>query len=223
MKRILSIAALLLVSCGSDRVAGTGSQTGNSIVAGRILRTDSTSASNIALTLAPASWLPDSGDGMIRSTLTDSSGRYRFEGIPAGLWRLESCAHDAALTRVLRVAPDRDSVLPTLVGRRHGNLVVEVHLDDTLRNATLAVLGGSIARPLTTSSYEIYVTLQGLPPGSQCLVLRGKDGRMLREADVYVRPGMTDTIRNTAWSRTIDGPEPDGIQVHEEEEDDGED
>lgn len=210
MKHILYVAALLLVSCGSDRVAGTGSQTGNSVVAGRILRIDSSSASNIALTLTPASWIPDSGDGMIRSTVTDSSGGYRFEGVAPGLWRLESCAHDAALTRVLRTVADRDSVLPPLVGRRHGNLVVEVHLDDTLRNASLALLGSSIAHPLATSYYEIYVPLQGLSPGSHHLVLRSKDGRVLREAGALVRSGMTDTIRYTAWSRKIEGPRPDG-------------
>lgn len=219
MKRILYVAALLLASCGSDRVAGTGSQTGNSIVAGRILRIDSTSASNIALTLTPASWLPDSGDGMIRSVVTDSSGKYRFEGIPAGLWRLESCTHDAALTRVLRVAADHDSVLPPLVGRKHGNLVVEVHLDDTLRNASLVVPGSSIAHPLATSHYEIYVPLQGLAPGSRYLVLRGKDGRMIRETNAFVRSGMTDTVRYTAWSRTIDGPRPDGDHHEDDEED----
>lgn len=219
MKYTTLMLALLLASCGPDRTAGTGSQTGNSIVAGRIVRADSTPASYIAVTLSPASWIPDSGDAMKRSMVSDSVGSFRFDVVHPGLWRLESYGSGTAMVRTLRTQADRDSTLPPIVVRQTGNLVVEIHLDDTLRSGMLVVLGTSIARSLDTRNFEIYVPLQGLAPGFQCLVIRGKDGRLLREARAYVRSAGMDTIRYTEWSRTIYGPHPDG----EEDDDDDDD
>ncbi len=223
MKTYLLLATALLAACGTDRTAGTGSQTGNSVIAGRILSADSTPAAGVAITLAPASWTPDSTSIRLLAIATDSMGGFHFEDLRPGLWRLESHGSDAAIVRTLRLQAGRDSTLPDLVGKQPGNLVVEVHLDDTLRAGTLIVAGTAISRSLKTSFYEIYLTLPGLAPGYHCLYLRGADGRILRQAEVLVRSGRTDTLRYPGWSRTIKGPSPEAELELESEDDEVED
>lgn len=223
MKIHLFLATALLAACGTDRTAGTGSQTGNSVIAGRILSADSTPAAGVAITLAPASWTPDSTSIRLLAIASDSMGGFHFEDLRPGLWRLESHGSDAAIVRTLRLQAGRDSTLPDLVGKQPGNLVVEVHLDDTLRAGTLIVAGTAISRSLKTSFYEIYLTLPGLAPGYHCLYLRGADGRILRQAEVLVRSGRTDTLRYPGWSRTIKGPSPEAELELESEDDEVED
>ncbi len=223
MKTYLLLATALLAACGTDRTAGTGSQTGNSVIAGRILSADSTPAAGVAITLAPASWTPDSTSIRLLAIATDSMGGFHFEDLRPGLWRLESHGSDAAIVRTLRLQAGRDSTLPDLVGKQPGNLVVEVHLDDTLRAGTLIVAGTAISRSLKTSFYEIYLTLPGLAPGYHRLYLRGADGRILRQAEVLVRSGRTDTLRYPGWSRTIKGPSPEAELELESEDDEVED
>lgn len=223
MKRPFLILALArLLGCGADRTAGTGSQTGNSVVAGRILSADSTPAAGVAVTLAPASWTPDSTYIRLLAIATDSLGGFHFDDLRPGLWRLESHGSDAAVVRTLRLRPGRDSTLPDLIGMHPGNLVVEVHLDDTLRAGTLIVAGTTISRSLKTPFYEIYLTLPGLAPGYHCLYLRGAEGRILRQAEVLVRSGRTDTLRYLGWSRAITGPSPETELELESAEDEDE-
>lgn len=224
MKRPLLVLGLAsLLGCGTDRTAGTGSQTGNSVIAGRILTTDSTPAAGVAVTLAPATWTADSTSIRLKAIATDSLGGFHFDDLGPGLWRLESHGSDAAIVRTLRLRAGRDSVLPDLIGKLPGNLVVEVHLDDTLRAGTLIVAGTAISRSLRTSFYEIYLTLPGLAAGYHCLYLRAADGRLLRQADVLVRSGRTDTLRYLGWSRTIKGPSPETELELESEDDEVED
>lgn len=224
MKTYLLLATALLAACGTDRTAGTGSQTGNSVIAGRILSPDSSAAMGVAVTLAPASWTGDSSHVRLRSVVTDMYGAYRFDELDSGLWRLESHGSDAAVARTLRLQAGRDSILPDLFGRMPGNLVAEVHLDDTLRAGTLIVAGTAISRSLKTSFYEIYLTLPGLAPGYHCLYLRSADGRILRQAEVMLRSGKTDTLRYLSWSRTITGPSPEAeLELESEDEDEVED
>jgi len=219
MKIHLLLVAAILAACGSDRVAGTGSQTGNSVVAGLILSPDSSAAMGVAVTLVPASWTADSSHDQLRSVVTDSMGGYRFDDVGAGVWRLESHGSDAALVRTLRVASGRDSTLPPLVGMPAGNLVVEVHLNDTLRAGTLEVLGTALSRSLKSTAPEIYLKLPGLAPGAHWLVLCRADGTPIRQAVAEVRSGKTDTLGNPRWLGQITGPQPDG----DDDEDDVED
>lgn len=225
MKRpLLALGLASLLGCGSDRTAGTGSQTGNSVIAGRILRADSTPAAGVAITLAPATWTAESTSIRVKAIATDSTGTFHFEDVQTGLWRLEAHGSEAAIVRTMRLQAGRDSVLPDLIGRHPGNLVVEVHLDDTLRDGTLIVAGTAISRSLKTPFYEIYLTLPGLAAGYHCLYLRAANGRILRQADVLVRAGRTDTLRYPVWSRTIRGPSPEveiELETEYEEAEDG--
>jgi len=222
MKRALLLFALL-AACGSDRVAGTGSQTGNSIVAGRILTSDSLPVIAGTVTLRPAGWTSDSSIAKIRTVLTDATGKFQFTEVDSGLWRIDSDEDDSeAWGRTLRVFAGRDSTLPAAKLRLRGTLVAEVHFPtatlDTLRKGRLIVLETQISKPLDTTALgaplaanapEIYVTVPRLTAGTHWIILRRRDGTPVRQASVVIHPGKADTLRDSAWSRNVTGPHED--------------
>ena len=209
---ILFAIAALLAACSDDRVAGTGSQTGNSVVAGRILRSDAvTPAMGDSVQLRPASWTGDSSSPRIR--VTDSLGRYRFEGVSPGLWTLESRGRQRGWKRTLRVSSERDTILPDGVRIAYGSLFVEVHLNDSLRRGTLIVLGRDTSYSLMTAARTMFVTIRDLSPGVHTLVVRSAGGSFLQQAIATVRSAAVDSVDFTAWSTKETDPaedEPDG-------------
>lgn len=216
MTRWILISLFLLASCESDRSAGTGSQTGNSVVAGRILRADSLPAANVEITLAPASW----GKTIVRTRHTDSLGRYRFDAVDAGLWRLETRGEKTAMVRTLRLQAGRDSTLPTLLALPRGKVVVEIHLDDTLRTGWLKVMGMSDSVSLANPAREVFLSFANLAPGVQWFTIVGPGGRHLREASLLARSGQVDTLLDAKWKRESAGPAADGAY---DPDDDGDD
>lgn len=209
------LMVFLLASCEADRTAGTGSQTGNSVVAGRLLRADSLPAKGVEVSLTPASW----GSPRALTQWTDSLGRYRFEAVDAGLWTLQSHGQLSAMVRTLRVRSGRDSVLPTLLALPRGVVVVEVHLDDTLRTGRLLVMGTDDARSLASADREMFVRFTNLAPGVHWFSIVGPDGKILRAASLTARSGRTDTLLYTQWRREIKEASEDGELEYEDEED----
>lgn len=205
---------LLLGACSSGRVAGTGSQTGNSVVAGRLLRADSTTPDPYdTIVLKTASWTGDSASATPRATTTDDSGAFRFEDVPAGLWTVECAGRALGWKRTFRVSQGRDTTLPDAIPKAFGTLVVEIHLTDELKRASLLVLGRDTAYSLMTSAKEIFVTIRALPAGTHTLVVRKADGTFLQQAVAKVRPAAVDSLYFSAWSTRDTGPaedEPDG-------------
>ncbi|HOX51129.1 MAG TPA: hypothetical protein PKY05_06565 [Fibrobacteria bacterium] len=216
MKRWLLFAFLILASCEEDRSAGTGSQTGNSVVAGRILRLDSLPAADVEVSLTPATW--DRAVSLVQRT--DSLGRYRFDEVESGLWILQSRGQLAALVRNLRLMPGRDSVLPALIALPRGVVVVEVHLDDTLRKGRLVVMGGEESRSLATTSREIFLRYPDLAPGTHWFSIVGPDGKHLREASFVARSGRTDTLKDVLWKREGVAATEDGVYDPDHDGDD---
>lgn len=210
---LFAIAALL-AACSDDRAAGTGSQTGNSVVAGRLLHSDATTPdTGDSVELKPASWTGDTSSSSPRTSITDSLGWYRFEDVPPGLWTLESRDRREGWKRTLRVTPDRDTLLPDAIPVAYGTLVVEVHLNDQLRQGTLRVLGRDTSYSLMTANRTIFVTVRDLSPGVHTFVIRGADGSFLQQAVATVHSGTTDSVDFTAWSTNETDPaedEPDG-------------
>lgn len=214
MKRVVLVGLACLVGCNEDRSAGTASQTGNSVVAGRILKSDSLPARNVEVTLTPATW----GGYPTRSLRTDSLGGYRFDAVDSGLWMLESHGDQTSVVRTLRLRAGRDSTLPPLFAKQEGAVVVEIHLDDTLRKAKLAVMGRDGSWTLASPGFEVFVTIAELAPGSHWFSIVGPDGRELREAAFTVRSGKLDTLKNFLWKRESKGASEDDELLPEAEE-----
>lgn len=212
MKRSILVLCAMLASCGADRVSGTGSQTGNSVVAGRLFGPDSMTLEDVHVHLKPAAWTADSSNARVRTVGTDSLGRFRFEDVEPGLWRIESEYHKFAWARNVRLRPSQDSTLPPVYCTPPGTLVTEIHINDSLRTGTLVVLGTSISRSLYTTDDEIHITITGLPAGTNWLALRRQDGAIVRQATVVILSGKTVVLGSAAFTGEITGPE-----AHEEE------
>lgn len=210
--RLATYTALLalLAACSSDKVAGTGSQTGNSVVAGRLLRSDATNPdTGHPVMLAPASWTGDSVGTQPRLAHTDSLGRYRFGDVPPGVWYLEARTSRSGWSRSIRVTAGRDTTLPDAVPTAFGTLIVEVQLNDVIKRGRMYVLGYDTSYPLMTPAKTIFVTLGDLCAGKRTLVVRSATGAFLQQAIVTVRSGATDSIDASVWKTTETAPYPD--------------
>lgn len=212
MKRSTLILCAMLASCGADRVSGTGSQTGNSVVAGRLLGPDSDPMANIHVNLRPATWTADSSKTQVRTVRSDTSGLFRFEEVEPGLWRLDAEHPKFVWARNVRLRAGQDSTLPPAYGSLPGSVALEIHVNDSLRTGTLVVLGTNISRSLYTTGNEIYLTIPGLPAGTNWLALRLKDGTILRQASVVILSGRSVSLESSAFTGDNSGPE-----EHEEE------
>jgi hypothetical protein len=212
MKRSTLLLCALLAACGADRVSGTGSQTGNSVVAGRLFSSDSSALDNVHVHLRPAAWTVDSSRSQVRTMETDSLGRFRFDDLEPGLWRLESDYPSLSWARNVRLRPGQDSTLPPAYCRAPGTLVTEVHINDTLRTGTLVVLGTNISRSLYTADDEIHLTITGLPAGTNWIALRRQDGTLVRQASVVIVSGQTTVLGSASFTGEITGPEEHEIE-----------
>lgn len=207
MKRCTLFLCAMLASCGADRVSGTGSQTGNSVVAGRLFASDSSALKEVHVHLRPATWTVDSSRDRVRTMETDSLGRFRFEDVEPGLWRIESDYSRFNWARNVRLRPGQDSTLPPAYCGAPGTLFTEIHLNDTLRTGTLVVLGTNISRSLYSADDEIHLTISGLPAGTNWIALRRQDGTIVRQASVVIRSGQTTVLGSASFTGEITGPE----------------
>lgn len=213
---IFTASLALLTACSTDKVAGTGSQTGNSVVAGRLLRADSTPDAGDTVTLKPAGWTGDSLDPDPRQAATDSLGWYRFDDVTPGVWFAETRSRRAGWGCTFRVEPGRDTILPNAIPASFGSLIVEVHLTDDLKRGRLFVLGDDSAyglMPNPPSAREIFVTIPGLSAGVRTLVIRSASGSFLQQATAKVLAGETDSVGFTAWDTTQTEPAEDDPYV----------
>lgn len=205
MRPSIPLSILLLVACSDDRSAGTGSQTGNSVVAGMILLADSTTpAKNDTVFLKTATWTGDSDDVAPRYTLTDSAGNFRFEDVAPGHWLLHSRNMMSGWMSRVQVIAGRDTVVPTGRLQKLGRIAVTVELNDFLRYAgILCVLGLSETRklhdlvPPGTRSFSDTIT--GVPPGERKLVIKNAQDSVLLETHILVLPDSMAVIPAREW------------------------
>lgn len=206
MKRLPFLLLGILAACGTDRTAGTGSQTGNSVMAGRLLAADSTALSHEVVSLLPATWTADSSLSQIRTDTTDSAGRYRFEGVPSGIWRLDARERNTGWIRTLPIRAATDSTLPTFALRRNGYLKIEVMLDDSMRGGRVEIYGTTEKCPMPLVGLEWEYDMGALPPGLHTLAMIGRSGRVLREAGIRIIPDSTLVLDDIDWHDSIIGP-----------------
>lgn len=189
--------ATLLLGCGSpQKVAGTGSQTGNSVVAGRVVLADSlTGAAGVPVFLRPIGWTRSDSATLqsVRHAKTDSLGYYRFDSVPLGGYRIE--ARDAARgwTRTLHAA-GLPLELPKGFVQPFGSLRVELDPVDTILGGRLEIYGldKSIAIP-SSSTTDFYLRLDSLPPGLHTVRIWARH-HVVCDAPVRILPGATTEL-----------------------------
>ena len=209
-----SIHALLLLpilwSCDKSQVAGSGSQTGNSVVAGRILTADSTKgAAGVTVYLRPLSWT--SGQpapaGALDSVHSDSFGNYKFTGVPHDTYRIEARYFDSGWSRTVRASADQNSVAEGAL-HRLGTLDVEVDLTDSLRGGSLEIYGldRSIAIPTAGADDSgIHLIFDRLPVGLHTIRV-WNNNKNFGDTAVHVTPGDTTHVDFDSMNGKPEGP-----------------
>jgi len=201
-----------LWACDStQQVAGSGSQTGNSVVAGRILASDSTKgAAGVTVYLRPLSWTSGqpAPSGGLDSTLTDSLGRYQFGHIPLDTYCVEARLRDSGWSRTVR-ATGPLNVVVTGALHKLGILEVEVDLTDSTRGEKLELYGldRSVDIPDTgTGSVDLY--FDSLPVGLQtvCVWHMGRD---VGDTTVSIYPDSTTYLDDDDMNGVPEGPQED--------------
>ncbi len=213
-----SIPALFLLSAlwacgGSQQVAGSGSQTGNSVVAGRILASDSsTGATGVMVYLRPLSWTSGQSApaGGLDSTRTDSLGDYQFARVPVDTYRIEARLRDSGWSRTVRAIASRNQVT---TGALHklGRLEVEVDLTDSTRGEDLELFGldRSVAIPDTgVGNQSIDLYFDSLPVGLQTVCI-WKMGRDYGDTTVRIHPDSTTYLDDDDFNGVPEGPRED--------------
>ena len=209
------IQALLLFcalwACdSSQQVAGSGSQTGNSVVAGRILASDSTTgASGVMVYLRPLSWTSGQSApiGGLDSTLTDSHGDYRFAHVPVDTYRVEARQRDSGWSRTVRATGPENQVVTGAL-HRLGRLEMEVDLTDSTRGGELDLYGldRSVAIPDTGVGKEsIDLYFDSLPVGLQTVRI-WTNGRDFGDTAVRIYPDSTTYLDDDDMNGVPEGP-----------------
>lgn len=212
-----SVHALLLLpvlwACGNTQVAGTGSQTGNSVVAGRILTADSTKgAAGVTVYLRPLSWTSGqpAAAGALDSMQTDSEGKYQFTGVPHDTYRIEARYSDSGWSRTVRAVAAQNRVSEGAL-HKLGALNVEVDLTDSLRGGRLELYGLDRFVTIPDTGVEgkgIHLIFDSLPVGLQT-VRTWTIWRNFGDTSVSILPGDTVHLDFDSMNGVPEGPSED--------------
>jgi len=206
-------AALLLLFAGCDtqQVAGTGSQTGNSVVAGRIVALDTAKAvGKVQVFLRPISWTSGrtAPIGALDSTVADAAGNYRFVEVPLDTYRVEARAPGYGWSRTILVDAPQVQV-PTDSLQLWGKLIVEIDLSDTVLGGRLEFYGLNRAMPIPDSGTDdIHVEFDSLPMGLQTLRIWAHDSTYC-DAPVRIGPDSTTNLDYETLDGRPKGPRED--------------
>ena len=205
------LAALTGCATGDgSTIAGTGSQTGNTVVAGFILDSNASPVPGAHVSIRPLDWTASStawAGNCLRDTVTDSFGRYRFPNLPQGTYRILSTTHSG--TSLLGVHAGTDSILSANSAlSQPATLKGEIDLNDTTRGGRVEIYGVARSTTLPDTGSETSFTLDKLPAGNLTLRLwSNRFQRVVLEIPVTLLPGKTTTINDEQWSRNPSGPE----------------
>ena len=213
MKTSIVLALALLASCSSDLSSGTGSQTGNSIVAGRILTADSTNPAGTVVYLRPLDWTPSQAvdsNSLLKTTL-DSDGNFVFREVPPKTYRIEARRGDHGWSKTVKATAGSHSIAPTgtLVGQ--GRLMCEVHMNDTLVEGRIELYGldRSIRLPAFASGEWKYL-IDSLPVGLQTVrIWSAKTNSVIANLPIRIEPYFTASIEYESGRLGVEGPEED--------------
>lgn len=220
MKRFIVLVALVLGSCALDRETGTGSQTGNSIVAGRIATGDMSPPVDAKVHLRPLDWTASqpADSNRLRSTQLDSTGSFVFAEVPSGTYRLEAKKGKKGWSRTVRVLPGTHLSIPTGTLAGTGTLLCEVRLSDSTRGARIELYGLDRWDTLPSAgSSEITSSFTDLPVGLQTVRIWSKTRSVvLANLPVRIGPDSTSKVEYENGASSTKGP----VEDDDEDEDD---
>jgi len=201
---LLGFAAwLALASCDdSNRIAGNSANTGNSVVAGRILDPSGTPAKGIWVECRPDSLTPWQQVPTGWSSSTDSTGRYHCTDLPSGRIGIASFDPGSGLSRwrgVLVAPSDRTdtSYLDTLAAP--GTLWVALPPGTT---GTLFLTGLGLSAPVEGRQE---VEISGIPAGwvGKVQLAGSATSYATLDSSSAVPPGSTDSAGYTRQSQSL--------------------
>ena len=184
-------------------MAGTGSQSGNSVVAGRIAPTFALpSAGAVTVNLRPLSWTSGQSarPGALQTTMTDLFGNYRFQDVPHDNYRVEARWLGFCWSKSVLAAQDTDTVATGWL-QPCGKLVLEIEINDSLRGGSVKFYGldRTVKIPDTTAR-EILLTVDSLPVGLQTMCVYSKVySRPLYQASIRIGPDSTSNLHDESW------------------------
>jgi len=166
------VAIAVVWGCDSQPYAGTGSQTGNSVVAGRIALSGSgADPSNVSVFLRPLNWTHgrSAAEGGLQRTTTDSAGNYRFMDVPPDLYRIEAVRDQLGWSKTIRAISDTNHApLGVLVAK--GRVQIHLHFTEAFRGGRVEFYGLDrfVDIPESTSG-DVELLVEDLPTGLQTM------------------------------------------------------
>lgn len=198
MKKLLCLVAFALASCALDRETGTGSQTGNSIVSGRIATGDTSLPTGTEIHMRPLGWTPSQpvDAARIRTVRSDADGRFEFAGMPSGTYRLEAKKAKKAWSRTVKVARDTALVLPTGTLAALGRLQCDIRMSDSTRGGRIELYGLDLWDTLpAVGTPQVVSTFQEVPVGIQTVRIWSKTmSTVLADIPVRIGPDSTSAV-----------------------------
>jgi len=130
MNKLLTLCACLLalVSCGKTQTAGSASVTTNGTVAGIITDSLGNVVANASATLIQVDHDP-AATAHLMLGVTDSAGKYQFDSVPAGDYRLVVRVSDsskAATVDLISVASSKVVQVPTVPVTAVGSIKIQI-------------------------------------------------------------------------------------------------
>ena len=164
---LLLISFLLLaVSCGISPYAGGVSDHGNERVAGIVTGKDGTPVPGVAVTLLPDEYNPVADSQRVdeRKAVTDSCGRYIFDGLVSGVYALQAFderGRGAGIAKGVAVAGNNDSA-PAIRLNATGSIYLPVDSMDLTMGMVIYLPG---TRRYETIDSTRKVTMFDVPAG----------------------------------------------------------
>jgi hypothetical protein len=223
MKTGLFLFVAFLAGCSSDPSTGTGSQTGNSIVAGRIAASDSMPAGTTVY-LRPLNWTPSQAvdSNYLRTTTTDSNGDYVFRDVPVDTYRIEARRRTKGWSKTVSTMPAMVTTAPLGTLVTVGRLVGEIELNDSLKGAVVELYG--LDRSFTIpangicplppdepgESNECTFAFDSLPVGLQTVrIWSTKTNSVICDLPVRIGADSVSKVEYEQWGREVHGPRED--------------
>lgn len=202
----LIVLAWMLAACIRDFPSfaggGTDTETGSFTVTGRVLTAEGQPAGCATVVMLPMAFLQDpsedtAGSPASRLASADANGRFTFDSVPAGEYRIEaSCGNESVASQAVTVAKDGGRSLE--VGSRRmqapGGLSGTVRFSDGRRRPFLVQVYGTgkvVNGDSATGSFRLFPLA---PDTYRIRISSPIDFQAPEERDVSIRSGETSDL-----------------------------